>query len=88
MVPVGWWGKVKTAAQMVALQLLLLAAPEAATSTSAAVLLQLGLGLLYVATAITCTSAWGYFAAAGCASLRAGTHNHVLVLGCVLSFPC
>ena len=63
-VAVGWWGKVKTATQMVALQLLLLAAPKASTSASAYVLLRVGLALLYVATAIACTSAWGYFAAA------------------------
>ena len=60
-VKVGWWGKVKTAAQMVALQLLLFAVP---TSTAPLPLMRIGLALLYLATALTWTSAWGYFAVA------------------------
>ena len=63
-VAVGPWGKVKTATQMVALQLLLIAAPYAALSARAAVLLHAGLALLLAATVLTWTSAWGYFAAA------------------------
>ena len=58
-VAVSWWGKVKTATQMSALLLLLLA--EAATSASRSLLLtRCGLSLLYVATALTVTSATGY----------------------------
>jgi len=57
-VAVGWWGKVKTATQMTALLLLLLARPGEAA------LLNAGLLLLYVATVLTCTSASGYATAA------------------------
>ena len=72
-VAVGWWGKVKTATQMIALQLLLFAAPAVATSTSALVLLDCGLALLYVATLLTWTSAWGYFAAAAPLLMKASS---------------
>ena len=56
---VGWWGKVKTAAQMVALQ------PSCATrqpqvSGAASADETIPLALLYLATALTWTSAWGY----------------------------
>ena len=61
-VAVGWWGKVKTAAQMVALQLLLLA--HGVTSPAAQALRTTGLALLYAATCLTCTSAAPYFQAA------------------------
>lgn len=69
-VAVGPWGKIKTASQMVALQLLLIAAPLAEVASSAVVMvraqviLRVGIALLYVASFLTCTSAWGYFAAA------------------------
>lgn len=69
-VAVGQWGKVKTAAQMAALQLLLISAPQhsclsSATSGAASALLaRSGLGLLYVAAILTCTSAIGYVQAA------------------------
>jgi phosphatidylglycerophosphate synthase len=66
-VAVGPWGKVKTATQMVSLLLLLAAVPAAATST----LLRAGLLMLYVATALTCTSAYGYFEAGSRALRRA-----------------
>ena len=59
-VAVGFSGKVKTAAQMVALQLLLLsiAIPNVLRLRTA------GLWLLYLAALLSCTSAKGYFAAA------------------------
>ena len=63
-VAVGSWGKVKTASQMVALQLLLVAAPIATFSHRAAVVLRVGLALLYVAAVLSWTSAWGYFTSA------------------------
>ena len=63
MVPVGWWGKVKTATQLAALFLLLLSgagAPAAARSAADTALQRTGVGLLYVATALTATSAVPY----------------------------
>ena len=60
-VAVGKWGKIKTACQMVALQLLLLAYASAAAEQR---LMAAGLALLYAATVLTWTSAWGYFVAA------------------------
>ena len=51
MVPVGWWGKVKTATQLAALFLLLLSgagAPAAARSAADTALQRTGVGLLYV----------------------------------------
>ena len=59
MVAVGWQGKVKTATQMTALTLLLLA-----RSGTDQVIRQVGLLLLYVAAILTCTSAMGYAVAA------------------------
>jgi membrane peptidoglycan carboxypeptidase len=56
---VGWQGKVKTATQMTALTLLLLA-----RSGTDQVIRQVGLLLLYVAAILTCTSAMGYAVAA------------------------
>lgn len=74
-VAVGFAGKVKTAAQMVALQLLLLAPPPpkellamasliGATAPPSSLLRNAGLVLLYAATVLGCTSAAGYFQAA------------------------
>ena len=59
VVAVGWQGKVKTATQMTALTLLLLA-----RSGTDQVIRQVGLLLLYVAAILTCTSAMGYAVAA------------------------
>ena len=59
VVAVGASGKVKTAAQMVALQLLLLS-----LALDQAAMRRGGLLLLYVAALLSCTSAVGYFAAA------------------------
>lgn len=62
-VAVGRMGKIKTAAQMVALLLLLLA--NGGGDSAALLLLRRGgLALLYLATVLTCTSAMGYFQAA------------------------
>ena len=58
-VAVGWWGKLKTATQMVALLLLLLACPGKLTA-----LQPWGLGLLYAAAVLACTSASGHVATA------------------------
>jgi len=58
-VAVGWWGKVKTATQMAALLLLLLACPG-----PLGVLQPWGLALLYTSAVLACTSASGYVAAA------------------------
>ena len=74
-VAVGFAGKVKTAAQMVALQLLLLAPPPprellamasliGAAAPPSSLLRNAGLVLLYAATVLGCTSAAGYFKAA------------------------
>ena len=60
-VAVGKWGKVKTACQMVALQLLLIAYASVSAQQR---MMRAGLALLYVATILTWTSAWGYFVAA------------------------
>jgi CDP-diacylglycerol--glycerol-3-phosphate 3-phosphatidyltransferase len=61
-VAVGLWGKLKTATQMVALQLLLLAVPT--TSRMEAMALEAGLVLLYVAAVLSCASAVLYCKAA------------------------
>jgi CDP-diacylglycerol--glycerol-3-phosphate 3-phosphatidyltransferase len=65
-VAVGPWGKVKTAAQMAALQLLLLARAAAGVSAlrTASRLWSSGMLLLWVATVLTVTSALGYVATA------------------------
>ena len=57
-VAVGWWGKLKTASQMLSLQLLLLGGGAASSLRRA------GLALLYMATVLTCTSAAGYLSVA------------------------
>lgn len=58
-VAVGWWGKVKTAAQMVALLLLMIARPGMDICVRKG-----GLVLLYLAAALTFSSAIGYASAA------------------------
>ena len=64
-VKVGWQGKCKTALTMVALTVLLLAPPLAASqSPLVRFCLPLGLLLGYAATLLTITSGWVYFAAA------------------------
>ena len=59
-VAVGVWGKAKTATQMVALLLLLLARGTA----SPGALWRTGIALLYLAALLTCSSAIGYVGAA------------------------
>ena len=61
LVAVGWWGKVKTATQMLALFLLLLSgAPAPAASIAEPALQKAGIGLLYTAAALTAASAVPY----------------------------
>lgn len=62
LVPVGWWGKVKTATQLVSLTLLLLSgAPARPVQPGLDTALQrAGLALLYAAAALTVTSAVPY----------------------------
>ena len=62
IIPAGYWGKVKTATQMVALQLLLLL--SAVDPVASRWLHTAGLALLYVAAVLSCTSAFGYASAA------------------------
>lgn len=61
VVAVGWWGKLKTAVQMCALQLLLLAP---CMNSQEVTFLHGGLLLLYIAAVLTCSSAVGYIKAA------------------------
>ena len=65
IVAVGSYGKVKTAAQMVGLTLLMLARPgNEGMTESAAVLQWVGVLLLYVATGLSCVSLAQYCKAA------------------------
>jgi CDP-diacylglycerol--glycerol-3-phosphate 3-phosphatidyltransferase len=64
VVAVGHWGKIKTAMQMVSLQLLLLVQQQPAGSTFDERGQLVGLALLYSAAVIACTSAVGYVRAA------------------------
>jgi len=63
-VAVGYAGKVKTAATMVSLVLLLLMQPGASSYGLPSFFFQIGMVLLYISTVVTVTSGWGYLQAA------------------------
>lgn len=64
-VAVGWWGKVKTATQMLALSVLLYVQPPLASHDALAhKLLEVGVGLLAFSAVLTVYSAVGYVQAA------------------------
>lgn len=64
-VAVGYWGKIKTATQMIALSVLLFVQPPLASHDAFAhKLLEVGIGLLAFSALLTVTSAVGYVKAA------------------------
>ena len=73
LVPVGWWGKVKTATQLLSLTLMLLSgAPVPARPGTDMALQRVGLVLLYAAAALTASSAVPYLRAAWPVLTRGG----------------
>ena len=73
LVPVGWWGKVKTATQLLSLTLMLLSgAPLPAQPGRDMTLQRAGLALLYAAAALTVSSAVPYMRAAWPVLTRGG----------------